>query len=97
MSTFLNIDGHEEIEVGYLFVRKFWHQGLATEAARGTMSYAREKLGYKRLASLIRPENMPFLYISEPGVANILNLAEEIADHLGEIKGNSADVDMAIE
>jgi RimJ/RimL family protein N-acetyltransferase/predicted nucleotidyltransferase len=54
-----NIDGRDEVEVYYLFVRKFWHQGLATEAAYGTMKYAREKLGIKRLISLIRPENIP--------------------------------------
>src|SRR5580704_3858711 len=54
-----NIDGQDEVEVGYHFVRKFWHQGLATEAAKGVMQYARKKLGYNRLISIIRPENMP--------------------------------------
>lgn len=60
-----NIGGHDEMEVGYLFVRKFWHQGFATEAARATMNYAREKLGYKRLISLIRPENRPSWRVAE--------------------------------
>jgi RimJ/RimL family protein N-acetyltransferase/predicted nucleotidyltransferase len=54
-----NIDGQDEVEVGYLFVRKFWRQGLATEAASGTMKYARTKHGCNRLISLIRPENIP--------------------------------------
>jgi Acetyltransferase (GNAT) domain/Domain of unknown function (DUF4037) len=99
--------------VGYLFVRRFWHQGLATEAARGTMKYAREQLGYNRLISLIRPENMPsrrvagrndlvpekeitykgykhLVYVSEPNVSNTLDLAQDIANHLGKIKGIEA-------
>lgn len=60
-----NIDGRDEVEVGYLFVREFWHQGYATEAAKGTMSYARKNLGFTRLVSLIRPENMPSRRVAE--------------------------------
>ncbi|RDI39060.1 GNAT family N-acetyltransferase [Aquicella lusitana] len=60
-----NIDGRDEVEVGYLFVRQFWHQGLATEAAKATMDYAREKLGFRRLISLIRPENLPSRRVAE--------------------------------
>ncbi|HAU0297535.1 TPA: GNAT family N-acetyltransferase [Legionella pneumophila] len=108
-----NIDGQDEVEIGYLFVRKFWHQGLATEAACGTMNYAREKLGYKRLISLIRPENIPsrrvagrngfvpekeitykgykhLVYVNEPNASNPLDLAQNIADRLGKIKGIEA-------
>lgn len=60
-----DIDGRDEVEVGYLFVRKFWHQGFATEAALGTMKHAREKLGFTRLVSLIRPENKPSIRVAE--------------------------------
>lgn len=60
-----DIDGRDEIEVGYLFVRKFWHQGLATEAAKGSMDYARREFGYTRLISLIRPENLPSRRVAE--------------------------------
>lgn len=108
-----DIDGQDEVEVGYLFVRRFWYQGLATEAARGTMKYAREQLGRNRLISLIRPENMPsrrvagrnglvpekeitykgykhLVYVSEPNISNPLDLAQDIADRLGKIKGIEA-------
>lgn len=104
-----DVDGYAEIEVGYLFVRKFWHKGLATEAAFGTMQFARDKLGYKRLISLIRPENVPsrrvagrnglvpekevdykgykhIVYVSEPGVFNVLDLAQQVANSLGKIE-----------
>ena len=52
-----NLDGRDEVEVGYLFVRAFWGQGLATEAAKAVMTYAKEKLDVHRLISLVRPEN----------------------------------------
>jgi RimJ/RimL family protein N-acetyltransferase len=60
-----NIDGVDEIEVGYTFNRRFWNKGLATEAARATMDYAREMLGMTRLISLIRPENLPSRRVAE--------------------------------
>ncbi len=51
------VEGRDEIEVGYLFVRKFWGQGLATEAARGCIDYGFHHKGYKRIISLIDPAN----------------------------------------
>lgn len=60
-----DVDGKDEIEVGYLFVREFWHQGFATEAAQTSMKYAREKLGFTRLISLLRPENTPSIRVAE--------------------------------
>lgn len=70
-----NIDGKDEVEVGYLFVRKFWNQGLATEAAKATMEYARDVLGYTRLISLIRPENIPSRRVAEK---NGLSIEKEV-------------------
>lgn len=59
-----DIDGQEEFEIGYLFVRKFWHQGLATEAAKAVEEYLKAK-GFKRLISLVRPENKPSQRVAE--------------------------------
>ncbi|MCI0382428.1 MAG: GNAT family N-acetyltransferase [Chlamydiae bacterium] len=59
------VDGNEEVEVGYLFVRKFWNRGLATEAAKDTVEYAKKKLKLKRIISLIRPENIPSKRVAE--------------------------------
>ena len=53
-----DVDGKDEVEVGYLFLRKYWSQGYATEAAKVVMEYARNRLGFKRLISLVRP-NIP--------------------------------------
>ncbi len=69
------VDGVEELEVGYHFNRKFWGQGLATEAARGCMDYAFTQLNRHRIISMIRPENL-----SSRGVAerNGLKIEKEL-------------------
>lgn len=60
-----DIDGKEEIEVGYLFVRQHWRQGLATEAARGSLQYARQVLRTDRIISLIHPLNIASQRVAE--------------------------------
>ena len=49
--------GRDENEVGYLFRRKFWKQGLATEAAIRCKRWGYEEFGYTRIVSLINPRN----------------------------------------
>jgi RimJ/RimL family protein N-acetyltransferase len=53
------VNGTEEIELGYLLVRRHWGQGLATEAGRACLDYARDRLGCRRVVSLIDPRNEP--------------------------------------
>ena len=60
-----DIDGVDELEVGYHFKRKYWGQGYATEAARTCMEYAFQQLGAKRIISMIRPENLPSRPVAE--------------------------------
>ncbi len=52
-----NLDGAPELEVGYMVAREHWGRGLATEAALAIRDYAFDRLGSRRLVSLIRPEN----------------------------------------
>jgi RimJ/RimL family protein N-acetyltransferase len=59
------VDGEEEVEIGYLFLRKFWGQGLATEAARACRDYGFGTLGYDRLVSLIDPSNLASRRVAE--------------------------------
>lgn len=57
--------GDEVLEVGYLFNRAFWHHGYATEAARGCMEYAFDRLGAKEVCSIIRDTNQPSRRVAE--------------------------------
>lgn len=48
----------EVMEVGYLFNRRFWHNGYAIEAAKKCRDYAFEQLGAEEVCSIIRTENL---------------------------------------
>ncbi|MGN1129145.1 MAG: GNAT family N-acetyltransferase [Candidatus Flemingiibacterium sp.] len=50
--------GAEVLEIGYLFERRFWHKGYATEAAIACKRYAFEKLGASEVCSIIRDTNI---------------------------------------
>jgi RimJ/RimL family protein N-acetyltransferase len=44
-------------ELGYRFLPEYWGRGLATEAGRASIDFARSVLGLKRLVALVHPEN----------------------------------------
>ena len=70
-----NIDGHDEVEVSYILALDFWNQGLATEAVKGTLVYAKSVLSYTRVISLIRLENYASRKVAEK---NGLALEKEV-------------------
>ena len=49
--------GEEVLEIGYLFQRRHWHKGYATEAARACKQYAFETLIAEEVCSIIRDTN----------------------------------------
>jgi RimJ/RimL family protein N-acetyltransferase len=59
------VEGRDEIEVGYNILRALWGRGLATEAARVCTAYAFQKLGAQRVISMIRPENVRSVRVAE--------------------------------
>jgi len=63
--TVQDVDGVNEIEIGYHVRRDLWGQGLATEAARGCRDYGFDRLAVDRLISLIRPENLQSRRVAE--------------------------------
>jgi [ribosomal protein S5]-alanine N-acetyltransferase len=59
------VDGANEIEIGYHVRRDHWGRGLATEAARACRDYGFARLPVDRLISLIHPENLASRRVAE--------------------------------
>ena len=59
------VDGRDEVEIGYPFLRRSWGRGLATEAARACRDYGFGTLGCDRLVSLIDPANRASRRVAE--------------------------------
>lgn len=55
--TIQNVEGKEELEIGYLIKRKYWHNGYATEASIACKKYAFNCLNKDRVVSIIRDNN----------------------------------------
>jgi ribosomal-protein-alanine N-acetyltransferase len=60
-----DVDGRDDIEIGYHVRRDLWGCGYATEAALACMEYAFTKIGMDRVISLIRPENVQSIRVAE--------------------------------
>jgi len=60
-----DVDGEDEIEIGYTLARRFWGRGLATEAARACRDHGFGSLGLARLVSLIDPGNSASVRVAE--------------------------------
>lgn len=63
--TVQEVEGMDEVEVGYHVRRDLWGHGLATEAARACRDFGFARLPVERIISLIRPENPPSRRVAE--------------------------------
>lgn len=62
---FPDVNGQQEVEIGYRFARMAWGKGYATEAAGAVREYAFHVLGIKRLIAIIDPENLASIRVAE--------------------------------
>ena len=63
--TIQNVIGKEELEIGYLIRRIFWHKGYATEAAIACKEYAFNCLNKDRVVSIIRNNNFASQHVAK--------------------------------
>ncbi|MEP7014762.1 MAG: GNAT family N-acetyltransferase [Verrucomicrobiota bacterium] len=59
------VDGVNEIEIGYRLHPDYWNRGLATEGARAVRDHAFRDLNLPRVVSLIHPENSASRRVAE--------------------------------
>ena len=57
ISSVPEADGYAQPELGWAFIRRYWGNGYATEAARAVREWAYAELDLERLVSVIAPEN----------------------------------------
>ena len=54
-----------EQELGYTFDRNYWGQGYASEAAARVFEYASSTMRFRRIVSVIHPDNIPSIKIAK--------------------------------
>jgi RimJ/RimL family protein N-acetyltransferase len=61
----LKRDVLEDVDIGYALLPEFWSQGYAFESASAVTSYAREKLGAKRVLAVVNADNQRSIRLLE--------------------------------
>jgi len=59
------VDGRDEIEIGYRLDSGYWNRGLASEAAKAVRNHAFRDLHLLRVISLVHPDNLPSRRVAE--------------------------------
>jgi [ribosomal protein S5]-alanine N-acetyltransferase len=61
----LDINVIFEQELGYTFDRHYWGQGYASEAAARVFEYASSTMRFRRIVSVINPDNTPSIKVAK--------------------------------
>ena len=59
------IEQQKEVEIGYRLAKKYWGQGLGTEAAKAVLEYGQQRFNFKRFVCLIDPENVRSIRVAQ--------------------------------
>ncbi|WP_372508770.1 GNAT family N-acetyltransferase [Pseudalkalibacillus decolorationis] len=59
------VNGIIQMEIGYSFIREFWGNGFATEAAKSCLNYGFQTCQYPKMISLITPNNTPSIAVAQ--------------------------------
>jgi [ribosomal protein S5]-alanine N-acetyltransferase len=54
----VEIEGRDEVEVGYRVAAAWWGRGIATEMARALVGVARDRLGLEEVVAFTLPHNI---------------------------------------
>ncbi|MGI8520640.1 MAG: GNAT family N-acetyltransferase [Actinomycetota bacterium] len=57
--TIQDVEGVDEVEIGYHISKAYWRQGLATEAACACRDFAFDDLGLERIVITTGADNLP--------------------------------------
>lgn len=60
-----NVDGRNEVELGYRLHPRTWNAGLGTEVAYAVQNYGFVEMGFERLISMIEAENVASVRVAE--------------------------------
>lgn len=63
--TVQDIDGHDELEIGYCFAKETWGLGFAPEAAAAMRDYGFEQLGLEKLYSYMASDHLQSRRVAE--------------------------------
>jgi RimJ/RimL family protein N-acetyltransferase len=61
----LELDGVSEVEIGWHVHKRFWRQGIATEAAGLACTTAATRFGLSRLVALVHPDHVASRRVAE--------------------------------
>jgi ribosomal-protein-alanine N-acetyltransferase len=54
----LDVEGVDEVEVGYGFIPEYWGRGLATEIAQACVRIGFDRFGFRSLVAITTPSNL---------------------------------------
>ena len=79
----LDVEGVDEIEVGYGFMPEYWGRGLATEIALALLNVGREQLGLRSIVAITTPANVASQRVMvKAGLAYERNIVHAGVPHL---------------